>query len=90
MALKGRLTVDGGLAFILIIAHHLPDPASSLYKLVDGAVSPDPYYTKDYEVEHRGKGTPLIIDNGMWSASLLILQLSVCKCSCGKLPLKMG
>lgn len=41
------------------------DPSSSsLFRLSDGEVTPDPYHTSDYEAEHRGKGTPLVIDNG--------------------------
>lgn len=68
MALKGKAITEplsAARGVILITAHHLSDPSSSVYKFVDLPASPDSYYTRDYEVVHRGKATtPLVIDNG--------------------------
>ena len=46
-------------------------------------MTPDPYHTKDYEAEHRSKGTPLVIDNGERNClSTGISNVCVCVCVC--------
>lgn len=48
-----------------IHAMSLQDPNNAqLYHFADALASPDPYFTQDYTARHRGKGTPIIIDNG--------------------------
>lgn len=76
MAVKGKGIAEPVLEAqvqILIIAHQplILDPSSSVYKFVDVPASLDSYYTRDYEVVHRAKSTPLVIDNG---------KLGVCCC----------
>jgi actin-related protein 5 len=35
-----------------------------LYHFADEQATPDPYLTQEYTTTHKGKGTPIIIDNG--------------------------
>ena len=42
-----------------------PDPSNPLlYRFSDTAITPDPYYSEDYAVQHKGKKTAIVIDNG--------------------------
>ena len=41
------------------------DPTNPLlYKFSDALVTPDPFYTKEYAAQHKGKKTTIVIDNG--------------------------
>ncbi len=41
------------------------DPTKpNLYRFVDAPATPDPFYTEDYLTQHKGKETPIIVDNG--------------------------
>lgn len=38
----------------------------SLYRFADVPQPPDPFLTEDYVAKHRGKGTTIVIDNGVF------------------------
>ena len=41
-----------------------------LYNFADSLAVPDPYLTQDYTTRHKGRGTPIIIDNGTCTCTL--------------------
>ena len=38
----------------------------AVYRFADVPQPPDPFLTDDYVAKHRGKGTTIVIDNGLF------------------------
>lgn len=44
---------------------HLSDASNpQLYYFADELATPDHYFTQEYTASHKGKRTPIVIDNG--------------------------